>query len=304
MPRGRPIRVKALRAAALMLLVVGCGTNTGEGSTADGPEPAAMPTSVPPPDGEVTVRTLVLDKDRPELCLGGVDQSLPPQCGGPPIDGWDWADFAEGEDFDSASGVTWGDFVVWGSYDGTTFTLDRALPADEVEAEPRPEEPDRFQTSCDEPAGGWVVDPAKTDFAAKDAVSSAAHRLDGYAGAFVDTSRDPRSGEQVDQDAAAGNEDASLWIFNVAVTGDLGAAEAELRKHWGGGLCVFQAEYSDAEVARIQGELNELPGALGSGRGIDSAEASVVWDDGSLQAWADSTYGEGIVEIDSLLQLT
>jgi hypothetical protein len=35
---------------------------------------------------------------------------------------------------------------------------------------------------------------------------------------------------------------------------------------------------------------------------FDRVDVSVVHDDGSLQAWADATYGEGVVRIDSALK--
>jgi hypothetical protein len=40
-----------------------------------------------------TVATVLQEGDGPpELCLGGVAESFPPQCGGPEIAGWDWED--------------------------------------------------------------------------------------------------------------------------------------------------------------------------------------------------------------------
>ncbi|MGH2759488.1 MAG: hypothetical protein ACRDKJ_07970, partial [Actinomycetota bacterium] len=56
----------------------------------------------------------------PELCLGAVAESYPPQCGGPPIVGWDWND-VDGEE--SAGGTTWTIAYVEGTYDGERFTL-------------------------------------------------------------------------------------------------------------------------------------------------------------------------------------
>jgi hypothetical protein len=62
----------------------------------------------------------------PVLCLGVVLDSLPPQCGGIPIVGWDW-DAVSGEE--SAGGTTWGSFEVTGYYDGETFILIEAGPS-------------------------------------------------------------------------------------------------------------------------------------------------------------------------------
>lgn len=66
----------------------------------------------------------VLEKDgTPELCLGAIAESYPPQCGGPEVIGWDW-DAVESEE--TAAGVTWGAYAVWGDWDGETFTITRA----------------------------------------------------------------------------------------------------------------------------------------------------------------------------------
>ena len=57
--------------------------------------PAERPTKVPAAPGEVTLgyaATVIDAGSGAELCLGGVDESLPPQCDGPPLVGWDWAD--------------------------------------------------------------------------------------------------------------------------------------------------------------------------------------------------------------------
>ncbi|QTV79535.1 hypothetical protein [Microbacterium sp. NIBRBAC000506063] len=72
---------------------------------------AGAPTS-PPGDGtqlgvSTAYHATVLDDGSgPELCLGGVMESHPPQCGGPALTGWDWSDW-EGH-YEEASGVRWG----------------------------------------------------------------------------------------------------------------------------------------------------------------------------------------------------
>lgn len=58
----------------------------------------------------------------PQLCLGAVMESYPPQCSGPFIRNWDWSE-ADGEA--TASGVTWGAYAVAGTWDGTEFTQTR-----------------------------------------------------------------------------------------------------------------------------------------------------------------------------------
>ena len=80
------------------------------------PRPAAA--------GEVLAQATVLQNDgeAPKLCLGGVAESYPPLCSGPPIVGWDWASVDHAE---SASGVTWGDYAVTGTWDAAAFTVTR-----------------------------------------------------------------------------------------------------------------------------------------------------------------------------------
>lgn len=102
-----------------LLALAGCaGSATpGAGSTAapgEFPRPAAA--------GEVLAQATVLQKDGedPQLCLGGVAESYPPLCGGPPILGWDWAAVEQSE---SASGVTWGSYAITGTWDASAFTV-------------------------------------------------------------------------------------------------------------------------------------------------------------------------------------
>lgn len=128
-----------------------------------------------------------------------------------------------------------------------------------------------------------------------DAVFAEASRLDGYAGAWMDQSRNT-SKVEVDMN------DPLLVTVNVAVTGDLAAAEQSLRETWGGALCVFRAEHTEAELQRISEALRALPGMRGSGSGVDRIDVDLVWDDGSLQAWADEKYGDGLVRITSILR--
>lgn len=75
--------------------------------------------------GQATV--LQRGDEEPRLCVGTLFQSFPPQCDGPLIHGWDWAAVEQEE---TASNVTWGDYVVYGTWDGIAFTTTRdPLPA-------------------------------------------------------------------------------------------------------------------------------------------------------------------------------
>ena len=77
------------------------------------------------------------DGDGPQLCLGAIAASYPPQCEGLPLEGWSWDDLP-GE-FDDASGVRFGVFVVTGTFDGTTLTV-TAVDGPEA-ADPYPASP-------------------------------------------------------------------------------------------------------------------------------------------------------------------
>ena len=75
---------------------------------------------------------------RPELCVGAIQASLPPQCGGPPIANWDWVLV---DDEESAGDVTWVDIEVVGRYDGRRFGVMDVNPSDDEYVAVRPPEP-------------------------------------------------------------------------------------------------------------------------------------------------------------------
>lgn len=72
--------------------------------------------------GQGTV--LQVDDAAPQFCLVAVLESYPPQCSGPELIGWDWST-VDGEE--SASGVTWGTYAVWGDWDGSALTVSRSV---------------------------------------------------------------------------------------------------------------------------------------------------------------------------------
>ena len=272
-------------AAAAVLTVLGaagaCSTEaemravdrTGAGSTAEAPA-GEVPTPVP--DGQVRTSGLVtvLDAgDGPELCLGAVAESYPPQCSGPALADFDWGDVGSEE----AAGVRWGSYALTGAYDGSTFTVTDAIPAAlyDTTAEPQAEP---LAAACDEPT---TTDTAKATPEDLDATLAAASALPSYASAWL-----------------TGN------TINVAVTEDAEGAETELRRTWGGMLCVTTVERTDADLNEVNQELQAALGdqllTSGSTR-PDSLDAQVVYDDGTVQEWADATYGDGLVRISSAL---
>lgn len=297
-------------AALAALLLTGCGSEpSGEDREVQDeptvPTPTAMPTGIPTASGPVVGVTTVLDDgDGAELCLGGVMQSLPPQCGGPKLIGWDWSDVAG--DYEEANGTRWGDFAVTGTFDGTDFTPTDVVPADEydppVDVED-PVEPD-FSTPCEEPAGGWVVDPATTTEEAQAAGIRVARRLPTFGQLWVDQSINPVADEEpsgLEWELAM--SDPRYVIVNVAVTDDLAGAEAAIREVWGGPLCVSEALMKGDDVRAIGRRMGDLPGVLGWGGESLPLDAFVIFDDGSIQAWVDHEYGPGVVEVSSALTL-
>jgi hypothetical protein len=207
-------------AVAALLVLAACGTDDGAGVTDPAGDPTAsgavagMPTGIPAAKGPVTTRqpATVMDTGSPELCLGAVAESYPPQCRGIPLVGWSWRDH-EGT-FERAGDVRWGLFAVTGRFDGTTFTVGDAVPAAVYDPGPLPPEP----TPCE-------------DVAAVD--------------------------------------------------------------------CHGPTEQRIAEIAE---ELTSLPGMLTIVPSRFAVRADVVFDDGSLQAWADEAYGDGVVVIGSALE--
>ena len=93
----RPSDMKFAIALAALVMLAACGSTDAtvarDPGSSSGDNP--MPDSVPAADGTVHTRgaVTVMDTGRPELCLGPIAESWPPQCGGPRIRGWDWAEF-------------------------------------------------------------------------------------------------------------------------------------------------------------------------------------------------------------------
>jgi hypothetical protein len=212
--------MRTVWAVVALLALAACGTEGGARATDSGAQPTAsaapagMPTAIPAARGTVATRNLatVMDTGSPELCLGAVAESYPPQCRGIPLRGWSWRDH-DGV-FERAGDVRWGLFAVTGRFDGTKFTVRSAVPAALYDPGPLPPEP-------------------------------------------------PRCG-----DAAAAGCDGP----------------------------------TEQRLAEIGEELTSLPGVLTIDAGRPAVHADVVFDDGSLQAWADEAYGAGVVVIGSALE--
>jgi hypothetical protein len=274
---------------AAMLLLAACGDDT-----VDSP-------GAPPGDGPVhyTATATVLESPDhgPQLCLGGVATSLPPQCGGPDIVGWDWE---EVDGWESAAGTTWGEYQVVGTFDDGVFTLTEPAQAAGYLDEPFPM-PD-FSSPCPEPDGGWqVTDPDRADVDAIDAPRTYAEAQPEYAGLWVDDPRQHLTDEGPDHLDDSG--DGRPMILNVAFTGDLDRHEAELRERWGGALCVTEMERPYEDLLGVQEEVMRIDGVLSSGISTldNRVELQVVLDDGDLQRELDEQYGPGFVAVESAL---
>ena len=198
--------MRTLMAVACLVLVAACGTDTTDSATdGGGATKPEMPTGTPAADGPVVGLGLVIDQDAgPELCLGPVAESYPPQCEGLAMEGWAWKEHQG--DFDNAGGVKFGSFAVTGTFDGTTLTYQSAVPGALYDPMPWPE-----------PTSSAAEDPPP------------------------------------------------------------------------------------AERGAIAQKLHELPGALSTMPGDNLVVVDVIHDDGTLQDWADATYGDGLVFVHSAL---
>ncbi|MDT3343796.1 hypothetical protein [Microbacterium aquilitoris] len=128
----------AVLVAGAALLLTSCAAAADAGGSAAPPGSALAALTPENPTGEVWGQGTILDDGSAvELCLGAVAESAPPQCSGIPVAGWSW----DGKlDATSTGGSTWGAYAVWGSYDGTTFTLTRTpVPLALFDAMPAPD---------------------------------------------------------------------------------------------------------------------------------------------------------------------
>jgi hypothetical protein len=225
---------------------------------------------------EATGIVLENEDHGPMLCLAMLLESLPPQCGDVPITGWDW-DGVPGER--SLRGTTWGDYHMTGTYDGESFTVEEAGLA---EGSPTVSDGgDPIDTPCDEPEGGWVAeDPSRTSMADRQAASSAASAEPDFAGLWIDYVEEP-------DPYAPEDPGTEGMILNVAFTGDVERHRAVLGGLWGGPLCVVQHARTEAELQRIQGDLE--PSA-------DELRIQVVWS--SVEV-VENVVEVGVVAIDA-----
>ena len=233
--------------AILLLPVAGCTA---------GPTPTGVPDEVAPVAGSAATSAAPpsepvgqeyrftgyvigpTDGDEAALCGMVILQSLPPSCGeeGATVVGWDWSQVAH----EAASGISFGDAEVVGTWDAATGTLTVTRPPTSFTWPPA--DPVDFSTPCPEPAGGWesvVVDPARADF---DAAYAAVEQVDGFTVAW--SGRNP------------GSARPTWTVLNVRTAGDVAAIERAARAHWSGPLCVVGgAARSAVELRAVRDEV-------------------------------------------------
>ncbi len=297
------LRPAALAAAGALLLVA-CGDETTD-PRAGGPVVPAAPTGAnvvdADYDGRFRAAATVLESPEhgPQLCDTVMD-SYPPQCGGPDIVGWDWG-VVDGEE--SASGTTWGSYIITGTWDGRRFTLTEAPRPDDGSLRRGGEEPD-FSSPCPEPEGGWrPVDATKaTDEALNEALATASQSPD-YAGGWIDQAYlddlgvSPNPSPNPSDIEGVANDPARL-VLNLMFTRDLAEHEQEIREVWGGALCVSLGARSEAELLDIQSRLHaDFPEISGSGPDIRSGVlgAQTMVATTTMQSELDARYGDGAV---------
>lgn len=269
-------------------------------SAACGPEPGApgnggAPGGDGPKQGDTYEATgMVLDDGSTvELCLGAVQESLPPQCGGIPIANWDWDDAPNEE---TAAGITWGTYHVVGTFDGTTFTVT------EPPAEPTyPPDEGPMESPCLEPEGGWQPsDPSRISQGDLDAAVAAARRSPDHAGVWVTYLEEP---------VTENNATPDNILLNVAFTSNLAEHEAELAAIWGGPLCVVEHELPLDELLKIQKQLQEIAQRhdidflfSSTDERLGIVEIGVVISNEAFEQELAERFGPGVVDVQEALK--
>lgn len=257
--------------------------------------PAASPTSSSEAPAGTTYQgtgTVLQAKGKdPQLCLGGVMDSLPPKCGGLPLQGWDWDAV---EDEESANGTTWGSYSVTGDYDGKVFKVLEARAPDWSGGTDHP-----IETPCDEPAGGWEQpEPDKVAEEDRIRVMRRVRRQPDFSGIWIDYLEEPAEFED------------TPYVLNVAFAGDVEGHEAEIREDWGGPLCVVEFEHPLDGLLAIQEELSReaakemglevLTSGVSENRNV--LQISVVVATAEMLDELEERYGPGTVEVDARLR--
>jgi hypothetical protein len=289
---------------AVVMPTAACSDDSTSVAT-DGPS-TTVPVAAPPTGAYEAVTTILEDPGHgPQMCLGMVLDSYPPQCGGPDLVGFDWQQVSWHE---SANATTWADGVhVVGTWDGERLTLTEApreASGGEVPAAPEFD----FTAPCDAPAGGWAVrDAAKISMTDSQAASDYANAQPDLAASWIDQSVNPAypGPGPMSSDVAMKLNDPSLMVLVFAFTGDVDRHRSELEQRWGGMLCVTSRSVPRAELMalqqRISGDhdIRMLSSALDEING--RIQLTVVVADESTLALVRERYGD-LVDVTGALQ--
>lgn len=313
----RPHRSAALTAVLTLGLAVTACNGEDNGANA-GSNPSPVPdVDAPSPEGMLTTdypATVMDTGENPELCLGAIAESYPPQCGGPQLIGWDWDD-QDPETYEEAEDTRWGEYVLIGDYDPHegTFEVERFTPAEEWDGDINEHQVD-FTSPCEEfHDEAELEDPDLVSEEQMHEALAVAEQADGYAGSWIDQSLNPNAEEDINDpdldeeerlELEASLNDPEYVILNVQVTQDPDTAYDAIREEWGGMLCVTEVERGHEELRDIQQALMSL--SVVQSAYEQPVENSVIvdvdYDDGTLQSQFDETYGEGTVQVVPRLQ--
>lgn len=262
-----------------------------EGHRGSEQEPAPEPEPNPEQRTLYEANTTVLESREhiPMLCLGGMADSYPPQCGDVPVDGWDW-DAVRREE--SANGTTWGSYYVRGTFQEGRFGL---VKVGRFRNESSRDDYD-FSPACD---GPWLTpNPGKTSYEDFEAATSYSNKQRDVAAVWVSYLDEEDPPEERDE-----------MLLNAAFTGRLEHHEAEIRERWGGPLCVVRYDIARRRLLRIQRQLHgTVADELGYqplGSSVDevgsTVELHVVLLTAELKAELKDRYGD-LVEATGALQ--
>lgn len=319
MPEYRSIVMpKTLVASFLffVMLVPACaerpsGEKTRSGESPPGSRRSTTPTwtgSSWPSSGLETeqryeVRAMVVQGDGDAtLCLGDIASpslcfNSPDSVGKVPVPNWDW-ERVEGEELDSD--VIWGQYHLFGTYDGVSFTVLEAGPS--VPSTDDPGYP--IEIPCPEPEGGWVAtDPSR-------ATEAALHA----AGRYVDSQPDSAGYwiKYLQDDVGEASLDFNLnpYVLVTAFRSNIERHQADLAEVWGGPLCAVEYSRTEADLSQIQAEVHSPASeelgiqVLWSATDVihNRVEIGVVVFEEEVQAALDERYGVGAVrQVPSLI---
>ncbi|HEX2050823.1 MAG TPA: hypothetical protein VHJ34_09370 [Actinomycetota bacterium] len=285
-------------ALALAVVTVAGACGAGRTSTDAGDRDRARPAaSEQRPSGpqRYEVEGLVFETERRDeavLCLGGATDTMPPQCNELRLKRWSWGAVPDERTMGS---TTYGDYTLTGLYDGRSFTVLDARPYRDP-----PRRPDPIDEACPEPPGGWdIPDPEMASGRDRMRALAAARAEPDYAGTWVTYVGRPTEWSR-----------GPDIVLGLAFTGDLDEHEAEIRRLWGGGLCLVEHERTWArvrEIARevwgpVRRELGLEIDWMAPGEVENNVAVGVVTADPEDQRELDERYGEGAVDLQPIIR--